>query len=82
MTCTPSPNSFALPDPLMDLPAPTRPALAAGMKESIGTTLVPVPANIPPGCPGDTGTNRPSDTTPHLCTLGQGGSQAEPEVDP
>jgi putative Flp pilus-assembly TadE/G-like protein len=76
MTCTPSEFSFALPDPLEGLAAPARPALAAGMKEMIGTSLVPLPANIPAGCPGDTSVNKPSDTTPHLCTLGQGGSQA------
>lgn len=76
MTCAPSPFSFALPDPLKDLPAPTKPGLAAGMKEMIGTTLVPLPANIPAGCPGDTSSNAPSETTPRLCTLGQGGSQA------
>jgi hypothetical protein len=76
MTCAPAPNSFALPDPLEGLPAPARPALAAPMKEMIGTTLVPLPANIPAGCPGDTSANEPSDTTPHLCTLGVGSGQA------
>ncbi len=73
MTCTPSPNSFALPDPLEDLVAPTRPALAAGMKEMVGTTLVAAPANIPAGCPGAT-SSPPSDVTPRLCRLGAGGS--------
>ena len=76
MTCAPAEFSFALPDPLEGLPAPVRPALAAPMKEMIGTTLVPLPANIPAGCPGDTSANKPSDTTPHLCTLGVGSGQA------
>jgi hypothetical protein len=75
MTCTPSPFSFALPDPLAALPAPAKPALALGMKEMVGTTLVPVPANIPRGCPGATGSNAPSEISPFTCTLGQGSGQ-------
>jgi hypothetical protein len=76
MTCTPSPFSFALPDPLADLPAPTKPALANGMKEMVGTTLVPIPANIPNDCPGATGANAPDEASPSTCVLGQGGGQA------
>jgi hypothetical protein len=76
MTCAPAEFSFALPDPLAGLAAPAKPALAAGMKEMIGTTLVPLPADIPAGCPGDTSANAPSETTPHLCTLGVGAGQA------
>jgi hypothetical protein len=72
MTCTPSPFSFALPDPLAALPGPTKPALANGMKEMIGTTLVPAPLNIPRGCPGATGSDAPSEISPFQCTLGQG----------
>ena len=75
MTCTPSEFSFALPDPLADLPAPAKPALAAGMQEMVGTTLVPLPADIPDGCPGST-TSPPDELAPSLCTLGQGGGQA------
>jgi hypothetical protein len=75
MTCTPSENSFALPDPLADLPEPAKPAPAAGMQEMVGTTLVPLPANIPDDCPGST-TSPPDELAPMLCTLGQGGAQA------
>ncbi len=73
MTCTPSEFSFALPDPLADLPAPAKPGLAAGMKEMVGTTLVNTPANIPAGCPGAT-SNPPSNVTARLCRLGNGGA--------
>jgi hypothetical protein len=76
MTCTPAEFSFALPDPLAALPAPAKPALAAGMKEMVGTTLVDTPADIPADCPGATGSDAPSETSPSTCVLGQGGGQA------
>ena len=76
MTCTPSEFSFALPDPLAGLPAPTMPALAAGMKELVGTILVDAPLDIPKDCPGATGSDAPSETLPVTCVLGLGGGQA------
>lgn len=76
MTCTKDPNSFALPDPLADLAAPVKPALAAPLKEVVAGSVVAVPANIPDRCPGTTGV-APSEATPGTgCTLGQGGGQA------
>ena len=40
MTCTKAPGSFALPDPLRNLPAPAKPALAPAM-HPVGHTLHP-----------------------------------------
>jgi Putative Flp pilus-assembly TadE/G-like len=77
MTCTPSTFSFALPDPLAGLTAPTKPTtLAPAMKEVVGTTLVATPTNIPRNCPGATGTNAPSEANPQTCVLGSGSGQA------
>jgi hypothetical protein len=77
MTCTKDPFSFALPDPLLNLAAPVKPALAAPMKEVISGAVVNAPLNIPDRCPGATGGNAPSETSPGTgCTLGQGGGQA------
>jgi len=75
MTCTPAEYSFALPDPLRDLPAPVQPALAPAMKEvnSSGSVVVPLATKIPDYCPGATGSKRPSESTPRLCRIGQGG---------
>jgi putative Flp pilus-assembly TadE/G-like protein len=75
MNCAPAPFSFALPDPLADLPAPVKPALAASMQEVVGTNVVAAPANIPLSCPGDT-VQPPSETMPLTCVLGQGAGQA------
>ena len=76
MTCVQTPFSFALPDPLRDLPAPVKPGLAAAMKEVSSTgTVIAAPTNIPDYCPGATGTKAPAEATPQLCVLGQGGSQ-------
>ena len=77
MTCTPSPFSFALPDPLSDLEAPTKPDLADPMKELIGTTLVDDPVGIPNDCPGAIGSDAPSETSPVTCTLGVGPDQPD-----
>jgi Putative Flp pilus-assembly TadE/G-like len=66
MTCTQVPNSFALPDPLRNLPAPPKPALASAM-HPIGHTMTP-PAN----CPG--GTPAPSESSPRLCALSPTGA--------
>lgn len=76
MTCAPSEFSFALPDPLADLDAPTKPALAAPMKEMVDTTLVDTPSDIPQHCPGAPAPDAPDELAPVTCTLGQGGSQA------
>ena len=77
MNCAPSPFSFALPDPLKDLPAPVKPPLAAAMKELVGTTVVATPLNIPDFCPGKTtpASKAPSETLPSTCVLGQGPGQ-------
>jgi hypothetical protein len=75
MTCAEDPNSFPLPDPLLTLPAPVMPALAAPMKEVVGGSVIDVPTSIPPDCPGATGADAPSETSPQMCTLGQGSGQ-------
>jgi hypothetical protein len=75
MSCVKDPLSFGLPDPLRDLAAPTKPGLAAPMKEVISGAVVATPSNIPDYCPGATGTKAPVEATPHLCVLGQGGAQ-------
>jgi hypothetical protein len=77
MTCAPAEFSFALPDPLKDLPAPPKPATTApAMKELVGTTVNPTPANVPRDCPGAPAPNQPSETTPVTCVLGVGSGQA------
>ena len=74
MTCTPAAFSFALPDPLLDLEAPVKPALAAAMKEVVAGAVVTVsPANIPDYCPGNPARRPPSELHRSMCTLGQGG---------
>ena len=78
MTCTKAAFSFPLPDPLRNLPAPAKPALAAAMKEVIPSTgaVNNTPPNIPSACPGATGgTNPPDETRAVTCVLGQGGIQ-------
>jgi hypothetical protein len=78
MTCTPAPFSFALPDPLGDLPAPVKPPLAAAMKEVVsGSVVTPPMGSVPDYCPGAVPPRDPQEATPRLCTLGQGGSQAD-----
>ena len=74
MTCAKSPNSFALPDPLRNLPAPPQPALAPAMKEWVGSpgTLTATPSNIPDYCPGATGSKAPSAASPQTCVMGNG----------
>lgn len=74
MTCTPAPYSFALPDPLSDLPAPVKPALAAGLKEVVaGSVIIPPASKMPDYCPGAAGSKAPVEATPRLCRIGQGG---------
>lgn len=69
MTCTKAPNSFALPDPLRDLPAPAQPVLPT-------TPLLPVGHSkaAPDYCPGATGSKKPSLTQPKPCDVGGNGS--------
>ena len=66
MTCTKAPGSFALPDPLRNLPGPTKPALAPAM-HPVGHTSTP-----PKNCPG--GSPAPSEGSPQLCALSPSGS--------
>jgi hypothetical protein len=77
MTCSQAEFSFALPDPLLSLPAPAKPPLAGSVKEVTGTsTIVDAPTNIPDYCPGAAGTKAPVEATPQLCSFGIGGAQA------
>jgi hypothetical protein len=66
MTCTKNPSSFALPDPLRNLPAPTMPALAPAM-HPVGHTLTP-----PKNCPG--GSPAPNPASPTICALSPTGT--------
>jgi hypothetical protein len=67
MTCTKAPNSFALPDPLAGLDAPSQPALAPTVVQ-IGHTKA-----IEPRCPG--ATPLPTETQTQGCDIaGNGGS--------
>jgi Putative Flp pilus-assembly TadE/G-like len=68
MTCTVVENSYALPDPLRNLPAPAKPALAAAM-DPVGHTKA-----APDYCPGATGSKAPSETQPRACDVGGNGS--------
>ena len=68
MTCTKAPDSFALPDPLRFLKAPTQPGLAAPMVYA-GTGTAPA---IPKNCPG--GTPAPNTASPQLCALAPTGT--------
>jgi len=79
MTCTPDEFSFALPDPLRNLEAPAKPPVAASMKEwdPVAGTVIDNPPNVPEYCPGAVSPKEPSEASPQLCTLGQGGSQAD-----
>ncbi len=61
MTCTVAQNSFALPDPLRNLPAPAKPALAAAMTP-VGHTTTPFKH-----CPG--GNPAPNEASPTVCKI-------------
>lgn len=76
MNCAPAEYSFALPDPLRNLPAPDKPPLAPSLKEYAGGVVNPTPPSIPKDCPGATGVNAPSEDNPDTCVLGLGGAQA------
>lgn len=69
MTCTKAENSFALPDPLRNLAAPTKPALAAPMVQVGGTGLA-----VPDYCPGAASPRNPNESSPRLCDVGGNGS--------
>jgi hypothetical protein len=68
MTCTVAESSFALPDPLRNLPAPPKPSLAPAM-QFVGDPLT-APAEPPRHCPGRTGTFAPNESSPSMCVLG------------
>jgi hypothetical protein len=68
MSCDKVENSFALPDPLRNLPAPTKPPLAAAMVP-IGHTKAP-----PDYCPGAAAPKIPSETQPAVCDVGGNGT--------
>ncbi len=68
MTCTPAEHSFALPDPLRNLPAPTQPALAPAMVPVGHTNAAPA------RCPGATGSGAPSETQTQPCKVGGNGA--------
>jgi hypothetical protein len=67
MTCTVAETSFALPDPLRDLPEPTKPALAPAM---LYVGAEPPPTEPPKHCPGRIGSDAPNEASPTLCKLG------------
>jgi Flp pilus assembly protein TadG len=73
--CTIAQNSFALPDPLRNLEAPAKPALAAPMVYA-GTGTEP--AAKPRNCPGST-SHPPNEAMPTLCKLAQNGSYQDLE---
>jgi hypothetical protein len=76
MTCTKDEFTFALPDPLRDLTAPAKPALAQPMKWVVAGAVTPIPTqgDIPSFCPGKTtpANRAPSETAPQTCVLGNG----------
>jgi hypothetical protein len=61
ITCAVAENSFALPDPLRNLAAPAKPALAAPMTP-VGFTATP-----PKNCPG--GSPAPNEASPIMCKI-------------
>jgi hypothetical protein len=71
MNCTPAPNSFALPDPLANLQAPTKPGLAAAVVQ-IDTPAVA----IQPRCPGSTSAP-PVETQTSGCDIAGNGNAAD-----
>jgi hypothetical protein len=68
MTCTVVENSYALPDPLRNLPAPVKPPLAAPM-DPLGHTKA-----APDYCPGASGAKAPTESQPKACDVGGNGS--------
>jgi putative Flp pilus-assembly TadE/G-like protein len=69
MTCTLAENSFALPDPLRNLPAPAKPALPTQAMVPVGHTHA-----LPDYCPGATPSSKaPSEVSPRVCKLAPSG---------
>jgi hypothetical protein len=68
--CTKAANSFALPDPLRNLPAPPKPALAPAMVLVPGQTSVATPNY----CPGALSPKQPLESRPSVCDVGGNGS--------
>jgi hypothetical protein len=72
MTCIPAENSFALPDPLRNLPAPAKPSLPTQAMVRVGHS-----SPIPDNCPGATPASKaPSETTPKTCKIPASGGPA------
>jgi hypothetical protein len=71
--CTVVEDSFALPDPLRNLPAPAKPGLAAPMVYA--GTASPAPP-IPPHCPGAAPPNEPKESAPAVCKIPATGGSA------
>lgn len=71
MTCTKAADSFALPDPLRDLPAPAKPGLAPAMVYAGAGTSPAIPNN----CPG--GTPAPDEASPATCRIPATGGPAD-----
>ncbi len=69
ITCTKEENSFALPDPLRNLAAPSQPGLAAPMVNVANPTQTP-----PRHCPG--GTPAPNPASPSECKIPATGGPA------
>jgi hypothetical protein len=68
MTCDKVENSFALPDPLRNLPAPTKPPIAAApVWKGSGAALA-----VPKNCPG--GSQPPTELVPRTCKLAASGA--------
>lgn len=67
MTCTVAENSWALPDPLRNLAAPAKPALAPAM-QFVGPGTAP--SELPKHCPGRTDSFAPNEASPSMCVLG------------
>lgn len=74
MTCVEAPNSFALPDPLRNLPGPPRPLLPTPSMEAAYSLAGNPPTTLSPpkDCPG--GSPAPSLTNPALCKLAPTGA--------
>lgn len=70
INCTIVEDSFALPDPLRNLPDPVKPALAAPMVYAGTGTAPAIPANCPGGSPA------PNEASPALCKIPAGGGSA------
>jgi hypothetical protein len=76
MTCSAVEDSFPLPDPLRNLPAPTKPLLAPPMRYAGTASPPPTP---PKNCPG--GTPAPSELLPQPCKIpASGGSSPVPWI--